>query len=101
MQELLAVTDTTGECMVGSACSFLDLAQLQGLPNIENACQFQRLARRERTGALLTCTKLVLVECVAGYAPINVMPHYPPYGHRWGKVGICQCHGYQPPTPGG
>ena len=34
------------------------------------------------------------------YAPINVMPHYPPYGHRWGKVGICHCHGYQPPTPG-
>ena len=33
-------------------------------------------------------SKLIMHLC------INIMPHYSPYGHRWGKVGICHCHGY-------
>ena len=32
------------------------------------------------------------------YAPINVMPHYPRYGLRWGKVGICIPENLQFPT---
>jgi len=32
-------------------------------------------------------------------APINVMPHYPRYGMRWGKVGICiPVNNNSPPT---
>ena len=30
---------------------------------------------------------LRLILC-GNYAPINVMPHYPPYGHNRGYVGI-------------
>ena len=33
-------------------------------------------------------------------APINVMPHYPRYGLRWGKVGICTPENYNSPSTG-
>ena len=23
-------------------------------------------------------------------APVNIVPHYPLYGHRWGKTGDCR-----------
>jgi len=34
------------------------------------------------------------------YAPINVMLHYPRYGLRWGKVGICIPENYNSPPNG-
>ena len=27
------------------------------------------------------------------YAPINIMPHYPPYGQKAGNIGALTCHG--------
>jgi hypothetical protein len=30
---------------------------------------------------------------------LSILGPTTPHGHRWGKVGICYCHGYQYPTP--
>ena len=69
MQELLAVTDATGECMVGSACNFLGLAHaVAGAAKHRKCLPVPKASPSLASARGRSGTKLVLVACVAGYS---------------------------------
>ena len=43
---------------------------------------------------------LMLLVIIMSYAPINVTPHHPQHGARWGNMGICACGFYNAPGVG-